>query len=181
MDRARDELESQLGCSEYLQTERFTIFQSCGRVVSESSQNRQSQPIREATSHPEQMTEFLEASMATKRNERIPATRIDEALERFLKFRPPLIGTDENKMRQFVKGLRVELQRALALLPPMGFVAAVEVATWTEMSDQVVIQRKTAICSAATPYKCLGQGLWKPRDSKIPVASKGLEIKADQP
>ncbi|KAI5676177.1 hypothetical protein M9H77_07127 [Catharanthus roseus] len=61
---------------------------------------------------------------------------------------------------QFVKGLRVELQRALAPLPPMGFVAAIEAATWTEMADQAVIQRKIAIGSAATPYKRLGQGPW---------------------
>ncbi|KAI5654409.1 hypothetical protein M9H77_31596 [Catharanthus roseus] len=56
-------------------------------------------------------------------------------------------------MRQFVKGLRVELQRALAPLPPMGFAAAVEAAMRTEMADQVVIQRKTAIGSAMAPYK----------------------------
>ncbi|KAI5666298.1 hypothetical protein M9H77_16151 [Catharanthus roseus] len=35
------------------------------------------------------MTELLETSMATRRNERVPAIGIDEALERFLKFRPP--------------------------------------------------------------------------------------------
>ncbi|KAI5663637.1 hypothetical protein M9H77_22960 [Catharanthus roseus] len=56
-------------------------------------------------------------------------------------------------MRQFVKGLRVELQRALAPLPPMGFAAAVEVATRIEMTVQAVIQRKTTIGLAATPYK----------------------------
>ncbi|KAI5660050.1 hypothetical protein M9H77_28843 [Catharanthus roseus] len=56
-------------------------------------------------------------------------------------------------MRQFVKGLRVELQRALAPLPRMGFAAAVEAATRTEMADQAVIQRKTAIGSATAPYK----------------------------
>ncbi|KAI5652348.1 hypothetical protein M9H77_29535 [Catharanthus roseus] len=35
------------------------------------------------------MTELLEPSMATRRNERVPATGADEVLERFLKFRPP--------------------------------------------------------------------------------------------
>ncbi|KAI5649933.1 hypothetical protein M9H77_35938 [Catharanthus roseus] len=172
-------------------------------VVSESSQNRQSEPIREATPCPEQAThkvienfmikmiELLETSMATRRNERVSATVVDEALERFLKFRPPgfygeveqeikytakfnrltkyylrLIDSDENKTQQFVKGLRVELQRALALLPPMGFAAAVEAATQIEMVDQAVIQRKTAIGLAATPYKRPGQGPWKPRDFK---------------
>ncbi|KAI5648700.1 hypothetical protein M9H77_34705 [Catharanthus roseus] len=181
--------------------------------------------MREATPRPEQvthkvienfmikMTELLETSMATRRNERVPVTGADEALERFLKFRPPefygdveqeikselfleqlndiydtlkyedalrvtfaafklrgmakdwlakyclrLIDTDENKTRQFVKGLRVELQRALAPLPPMGFAAAVEAATRTEMADQAVIRRKTAIGSATAPYKRPGQG-----------------------
>ncbi|KAI5656930.1 hypothetical protein M9H77_25723 [Catharanthus roseus] len=262
-------------------------------VMSENSQNRQSEPTRETTPRPEQathkvienfmikMTELLETSMATRRNERVPVTGADEALERFLKFRPPefygdveqeikaelfleqlndiydtlkyedalrvtfaafrlrgmakdwwlraseartlknqlwtwndfqeefkkeyiprwvreqredefqqlrqgnltvahytakfnrlakyclrLIDTDENKTRQFVKGLRVELQRALAPLPPMGFAAAVEAATRTEMADQAVIQRKTAIGSATAPYKRPGQGPWKPRDFK---------------
>ncbi|KAI5655025.1 hypothetical protein M9H77_32212 [Catharanthus roseus] len=70
-------------------------------VMSENSQNRQSEPTREATPRPEQathkvienfmikMTELLETSMATRRNERVPVTGADEALERFLKFRPP--------------------------------------------------------------------------------------------
>ncbi|KAI5652346.1 hypothetical protein M9H77_29533 [Catharanthus roseus] len=70
-------------------------------AISESFQNRQSEPIREATPRLEQathkvienfmikMTELLETSMATRRNERVPAIGADEALERFLKFRPP--------------------------------------------------------------------------------------------
>ncbi|KAI5673811.1 hypothetical protein M9H77_14175 [Catharanthus roseus] len=48
----------------------------------------------------------------------------------------------------------------------MGFAAAVEASTRTEMADQAVIQRKTAIGSATTPYKHPGQGPWKPRDFK---------------
>ncbi|KAI5657060.1 hypothetical protein M9H77_25853 [Catharanthus roseus] len=72
-----------------------------GKAVFESSQSRQLEPIRENTPRPEQamhaiienfmikMTELLEASMATRRNERVPATGVEEALERFLKFRPP--------------------------------------------------------------------------------------------
>ncbi|KAI5677733.1 hypothetical protein M9H77_08683 [Catharanthus roseus] len=158
--------------------------------------------------------------MATRRNERVLGTGADEALEQFLKFRPPefygeveqeikvelcleqlndiydtlkykdalrgnltvaqytakfnrlakyclrLIDINENKMRQFVKGLTVELQRALVPLPPMGFAATVEATTQTEMVDQAVIQRKTTIGSATTPYKCPGQGPWQPRDFK---------------
>ncbi|KAI5649734.1 hypothetical protein M9H77_35739 [Catharanthus roseus] len=48
----------------------------------------------------------------------------------------------------------------------MGFAAAVEAATRTEMADQAVIQRKTTIGSATAPYKRPGQGPWKPRDFK---------------
>ncbi|KAI5677489.1 hypothetical protein M9H77_08439 [Catharanthus roseus] len=70
-------------------------------AMSESSQNIQSELMKEATPPPEQathkvienfmikMTELLETSMATRRNERVPATGMDEALERFLKFRAP--------------------------------------------------------------------------------------------
>ncbi|KAI5651004.1 hypothetical protein M9H77_37009 [Catharanthus roseus] len=67
-----------------------------------------------------------------------------------LRERPLLI---QNKLHT-----KVELQRALAPLPPMGFAAAVEAATQTEMADQAVIQRKTAIGSATAPYKRPGQG-----------------------
>ncbi|KAI5668351.1 hypothetical protein M9H77_18204 [Catharanthus roseus] len=62
-------------------------------VMSENSQNRQSEPTREATPRPEQathkvienfmikMTELLETSMATRRNERVPDIGAGEALE----------------------------------------------------------------------------------------------------
>ncbi|KAI5654864.1 hypothetical protein M9H77_32051 [Catharanthus roseus] len=46
-------------------------------------------------------------------------------------------GSGSHRFR--IIGLRVELQRALAPLPPMGFAAAVEAATRTEMADQAVI------------------------------------------
>lgn len=46
-----------------------------------------------------------------------------------------LINTEENKTRQFIKGLRGELQRALAPLPPMTYALAVEAATRTENHD----------------------------------------------
>ncbi|KAI5668046.1 hypothetical protein M9H77_17899 [Catharanthus roseus] len=77
-------------------------------AMSESSQNRQSEPMREATPRPEQMTELLETSMATRRNERVPATGADEALERFLKFRPPEFYGDveqEIKVELFLEQL----------------------------------------------------------------------------
>ncbi|KAI5671299.1 hypothetical protein M9H77_11663 [Catharanthus roseus] len=173
MDRARDKLGSWPGCSssQCPQAENMSGSQSpnhADEAVSESSQNRQSKPMRDATPRPEQAThkiienfmvkiiELLETSMATRRNERVPATGADEALERFLKFRPP----------EFYREVEVELQRALALLPPMGFTAAVEAATRTEMADQAIIERKIAIGSTAAPYKRPGQGPWKPRDFK---------------
>ncbi|KAI5653736.1 hypothetical protein M9H77_30923 [Catharanthus roseus] len=206
------------------------------------------------------MTELLETSMATRRNERVPVTGADEALEQFLKFRPPEFYGDveqeikaelflrqpndiydtlkyedalrvtfaafrirgmakdwwlraseartlknqpwtwndfqeefkkeyiprwvreqrEDEFQQLRPGnltvaqytakfnrlAKVELQRALAPLPPMGFAAAVEAVTRTEMADQAVIQRKTIIGSATAPYKHPGQGPWKPRDFK---------------
>ncbi|KAI5668214.1 hypothetical protein M9H77_18067 [Catharanthus roseus] len=62
------------------------------------------------------------------------------------------------RWRQFVKGLRVELLRALAPLPVMGFAVAVEATTRTEMVDQAVTQRKVVVGSATTPYKRPVQG-----------------------
>ncbi|KAI5677845.1 hypothetical protein M9H77_08795 [Catharanthus roseus] len=161
VDRARDELESRPGCSgcQCPQAENMSGSQSpnhADEAVSESSQNRQSEPMREATPRLEQathkvienfmikMTELLETSMATRRNEQVPTTAADEALERFLKFRPP----------EFYGEVEVGLQRTLAPLPPMGFAAVVEAAT------------KQAIGSAPTPYKYPGKGPWKPRDFK---------------
>ncbi|KAI5671179.1 hypothetical protein M9H77_11543 [Catharanthus roseus] len=100
------------------------------------------------------------------KKEYIPRWVREQREDELAKYCLRLIDTDENKTRQFVKGLRVELQRALAPLPPMGFAAAVEAATRTEMTDEAVIQRKTAIGSATAPYKRPGQGPWKPRDFK---------------
>ncbi|KAI5682359.1 hypothetical protein M9H77_03587 [Catharanthus roseus] len=160
-------------------------------AMSESSQNRQSEPIREVTPRPEQathkvmenfmikMTKLLEASMATKRDERVPATGVDEALEGFLKFRPPEFYGEveqEIKVELILEQLNdiydtfkyEDTMRALDPLPPIGFAAAVEAAIRTKKADQAVIQRKAATGSAATPYKCPGQGLWKPRDPKRP-------------
>ncbi|KAI5653654.1 hypothetical protein M9H77_30841 [Catharanthus roseus] len=155
------------------------------KAVSESSQNRQSKPLRKATPRPKQATHkdalrvmfgafrlqgmakdwWLRASEArTLKNQ--PWTWNDFQEELKKEYISRWVHTDENKTRQFVKGLRVELQRALAPLPPMGFAAAIEAATRTEMADQAVIQGKTAIGLAATPYKRPGQGLWKPRDFK---------------
>ncbi|KAI5676223.1 hypothetical protein M9H77_07173 [Catharanthus roseus] len=86
-------------------------------AMSESSQNRQFEPIREATPRQEQathkvienfmikMTELLETSMATRRNERVLATGVDEVLERFLKFRPP----------EFYGGVEQEIKAKLFL------------------------------------------------------------------
>ncbi|KAI5680238.1 hypothetical protein M9H77_01465 [Catharanthus roseus] len=93
VDRARNELESRPGGSQ--------SPNRADEVMSENTQNRQSEPTREATPRPEQathkvienfmikMTELLETPMATRRNKRVPVTGVDEALEQFLEFRPP--------------------------------------------------------------------------------------------
>ncbi|KAI5657953.1 hypothetical protein M9H77_26746 [Catharanthus roseus] len=210
------------------------------KAMSENSQSRQPEPTRKNTPRPERathmvvenfiirMTELLETSMATRRNERFrppefyreaeqeikeelfleqlndiyDTLRYEDALRvtfagfrlqgmakdwwlraseaRALKNQPwtwinfqeeskrESIDTDENKTRQFVKGLREELHQELARLPPMGFATVVEATTRTEMADQAVTQRKAAIGSAATPYKCPVQGPWKSRDFKRP-------------
>ncbi|KAI5668331.1 hypothetical protein M9H77_18184 [Catharanthus roseus] len=218
IDRAHVELESRPGC--------FGSRSSnhADEAVSESSQNRQSELLREATPPPEQvthtviensiikMTELLETSMATRRNERVLATGVDDVSERFLKFQPPEFYGELNDIYDTLKykdavratfaafrlhgmakdwWLRASEARALknqpwtwndfqeafrkeyilrwwtlAPLPLMGFAAAVEAATRTEMANQAVIQRKATIGSAATPYKCPGEGPWKSRDSK---------------
>lgn len=75
---------------------------------------------------------------------------------------------EENKTCHFVKGLRVELQRALAPFPPIGFASIVEVATRTEWADQAFIQRKMATSPAIPSYKHIGKEPWKPRDAKKP-------------
>ncbi|KAI5666849.1 hypothetical protein M9H77_16702 [Catharanthus roseus] len=195
-------------------------------AVSDSSHNGQSEPIREATPHPEQAThkvvenlmikmiELLEASMATRRNERVPkflppefygkveqeikvelfleqlndiynTLKYEDALRvtfaafglrgtaKELWFRASEARTLNNQPWTFQEEFKkeyiprwvheqredefqVELQRALAHLPPMGFAAVVEAATRTKMADQAVIQRKTTIGLAATHCKCSG-------------------------
>ncbi|KAI5672452.1 hypothetical protein M9H77_12816 [Catharanthus roseus] len=151
MDRACDELESRPRCSssQCPQAENMSSSQSpnhADKAVSESCQNRQSEPIREATPGPEQathkvienfmikMTELLETSMATRRNERVPATGADEALELFLKFRPP----------EF----------------------------YGEVEQEIKVELFLEQLNAATPYKRPGQGPWKPRDFKRPCGEQ---------
>ncbi|KAI5680189.1 hypothetical protein M9H77_01416 [Catharanthus roseus] len=127
-------------------------------VMSENSQNRLSEPTRD-TPRPEQATHklndiydtlkyedalrvtfaafrlrgmakdwWLRASEArTLKNQLWTWNDFQEEFKKEYILR--WVHTDENKTRQFVKGLRVELQRALAPLPPMGFAAAVEAAT----------------------------------------------------
>ncbi|KAI5671816.1 hypothetical protein M9H77_12180 [Catharanthus roseus] len=62
-------------------------FPHADKAVSENSQSRQPEPIRENTPRPQQATHTVIENFM--RNERVPTTRVDEALERFLKFRPP--------------------------------------------------------------------------------------------
>ncbi|KAI5680804.1 hypothetical protein M9H77_02031 [Catharanthus roseus] len=88
VDRAHVELKSRPGYSgsQCPQTDRLRV------IGTRSSGFGQAEPVREATPRPEQathkvienfiikMTELLETSMATRRNERVLATGADEAL-----------------------------------------------------------------------------------------------------
>ncbi|KAI5662366.1 hypothetical protein M9H77_21689 [Catharanthus roseus] len=154
------------------------------QAVSENSQSRQPKPTRENTAHPERATHtfrlhgiakdwWLRASKARALKNQ-PWTWIDFQEEFKREYIPRWVHTDENKTRQFVKGLRAELQRALAPLPLMGFAAAVEASTRTEMADQAVTQRKAAIGSTVTPYKRPIEGPWKSRDFKRPCGEQRI-------
>ncbi|KAI5663987.1 hypothetical protein M9H77_23310 [Catharanthus roseus] len=75
---------------------------------------------------------------------------------RALKNQPSIWNDFQEEFRkEYV--FQVELQRALAPLPPMRFTAAFEATTMTKMADQAVTQRNAAIGSAAIPYKRPGQ------------------------
>ncbi|KAI5648570.1 hypothetical protein M9H77_34575 [Catharanthus roseus] len=56
--------------------------------------------------------------------------------------------------------------RALASLPPTSFAAMVEVATRTEIVDQMTKQRTVAMKALFPPYKRPGQGRWRPQYPK---------------
>lgn len=85
-----------------------------------------------------------------------------EKFNRFAEYCLRLIYTKENKTQKFVKRIRVELQRALGPLRPMGFAVALEAATQTEMENQTVMQMNIATSLATTPYTHPCQGPWKP-------------------
>ncbi|KAI5667539.1 hypothetical protein M9H77_17392 [Catharanthus roseus] len=137
VDRACVELESRPGGS-----------------GSRHPQVEQLEPIRENKPRPEQATHTFYGEVEQEMKVELFLKQLNDIYDT-LKYKDALrlIHTDENKTQQFVKGLRVELQRGLAPLPPKGFAAAVEAATRTEMVDQASIQTKVAIGSAATPYK----------------------------
>ncbi|KAI5678047.1 hypothetical protein M9H77_08997 [Catharanthus roseus] len=67
---------------------------------------------------------------------------------------------------EFVKGLQVDLQRALAPLPPTSFAATVKAATRAEIGDQMAKQRMVATNASFHPHKRPGQGRWKPQYPK---------------
>ncbi|KAI5653454.1 hypothetical protein M9H77_30641 [Catharanthus roseus] len=177
VDRARVKLESRPGCSgsQCPQAENMPGSQSpnhADEAVSESPQNRQSEPIRETTPRLEQTTHKLNDIYDTLKYE--DALRVTFAAFRLrgvakdwwlraseartLKNQPWTWNNFQEEFKKEYIPRWVELQRVLAPLPPMGFAAAVKAATRTEIADQAVIQRKTAIGSAATPYKRPGQG-----------------------
>jgi hypothetical protein len=45
--------------------------------------------------------------------------------------------TERNRTRQFIKGLRPELRRALAPFPPSNYYMAIDAATRTENEDKM--------------------------------------------
>ncbi|KAI5660233.1 hypothetical protein M9H77_29026 [Catharanthus roseus] len=58
------------------------------------------------------IVELLETSMATRRNERVPATGADEAIERFLKFRTPeFYGDVEQEIKEWQRISGLELPK----------------------------------------------------------------------
>ena len=52
------------------------------------------------------------------------------------KYSKRLVDTEQNWTRQFIKGLRQELRRALAPFPPNTYSVAVDAATHTENEDR---------------------------------------------
>ncbi|KAI5666411.1 hypothetical protein M9H77_16264 [Catharanthus roseus] len=132
------------------------------------------------------MTELLEATLTNRRGEGDQNASNDEALERFLRFRPPEFHGEvgqEAKAELVLEqlndiydtcsmkapgGLRVDLQHALAPLPPTSFAATVEAATRTEIANQVTKQRTMALNASFHPHKRSGQGRWRPQYPKKP-------------
>ncbi|KAI5669399.1 hypothetical protein M9H77_19252 [Catharanthus roseus] len=80
----------------------------------------------------------------------------------------------------WLRVLKLVHLRSLAPLPPMGFTAAVEVATWTEIADQTFIQKKAATGPATTSYKRPRQGPWKLGDSKRRRGKQRTENRGQQ-
>jgi hypothetical protein len=56
---------------------------------------------------------------------------------RLSKYCPRLVDTEQNRTRQFIKGLRWELRRVLAPFLPSNYSTAVDAATWTENEDKL--------------------------------------------
>jgi hypothetical protein len=52
------------------------------------------------------------------------------------------VDTEQNKIRQFIKGLRSELRKSLALFPPNTYSSAVDATTRTENEDKVRFARE---------------------------------------
>ncbi|KAI5672257.1 hypothetical protein M9H77_12621 [Catharanthus roseus] len=124
-------------------------------AVSESSQNKQSKPIKEAIPRPEQATHRLYGEVEQEIKAELFLEKLNDIYDT-LKYEDSMRVTFAAFRQRKFGGLGL-LKLALAPLPPMEFAAAAKAATRTEMADQAVIQRKTAIGSTATPYKCHGQ------------------------
>jgi hypothetical protein len=64
-----------------------------------------------------------------------------------------LVDTEYNRTRQFIKGLRLELRRALALFPPSNYSKTVIAAARTENEDKIRFGNKVANSGKKFPIK----------------------------
>jgi hypothetical protein len=66
-----------------------------------------------------------------------------------------LVDTEHNRTRQFIKGLRPELRRALALFPPSNYSTTVDAAIRTENEDNLILGIKSQILARSFRTKDL--------------------------
>jgi hypothetical protein len=67
-----------------------------------------------------------------------------EKFNRLSKYCRMLVDIEQNRTRQFIKGLRPKLRRALALFPPNNYSMLVDAATRTENEDKLRFGNKAA-------------------------------------
>ncbi|KAI5675885.1 hypothetical protein M9H77_06835 [Catharanthus roseus] len=177
------------------------IAETTGKMLGPHSPDHEAEAMPESSSHEQtntasheiignfmtKMTELLEATLANRRGERAQSTSNNEALERFLRFRPPEFhGEVEQEaegelfleqLNDIYDTLQYEPEgygRALAPLSTTSFAATVEAATRTEIADQMAKLRTVAINASFHPHKRPGQGCWRPQYPKNPRNSNQI-------